>query len=227
MRIDMNGFKNDLIEVIRLHGLGNRGKGLWLCKCKCGKEIIRTAWQIKASHPKSCGCFIQARHGNTSNHKSTTKHGLANKHPLYKCWKNMKTRCYNPKNKNYKSYGDKGIIVCNEWKNDSTAFLKWAFANGWLKGLSIDRINNNGNYEPENCRFISGSENTRKVFIDNPLHLRGSNHKDATINEEIVREIKKMLLEGHRQYIVQNKFGISRNIIYQIANNKTWKHVTI
>lgn len=225
MRIDMTGFKNDLIEVIRLHGLGDRGKGLWLCKCKCGKEIIRTAWEIKASHPKSCGCYIQARHGNKNHHEYHTKHGFANKHSLYRVWKNIKQRCYNPNNQDYKNYGFKRIALWYRWKNDAGAFIRWCLRNGWKEGLTIDRINPNRGYIPDNCQFMTASENSKKMMHDNPLLNRGSNHRDAKITEETVREIRKMLKEGYRQLDVRKKFNISHHMAYQIANYKTWKHV--
>ena len=88
------------------------------------------------------------------------KHGLS-KDPLYSRWKTMKQRCYNPKCKSYKNYGGRGIQVCQEWKNDFLAFYNWAINNGYQKELEIDRKDNDGNYTPENCRFVTRSKNNK------------------------------------------------------------------
>lgn len=87
------------------------------------------------------------------------KHGLS-KHPLYTVWNNMKTRCYKEYHKEYKYWGGRGINICDEWKENFYCFYKWAMTNGYKQGLQVDRINNDGNYSPENCRFVSGRINS-------------------------------------------------------------------
>lgn len=226
--VSMIGFQNKYLHVVGYLGVNNRRKKIWQCICKCGKEIIRETYQIKNSVPKSCGCYIQKRHGNINYHDYHTKHGLANKHPLYRTWKNIKQRCYNPKNKDYKNYGLKGIKVCDQWKNDFKIFFNWCIDNGWQKGLSIDRINSKENYSPINCQFLTPSENSKKIKKENPDLNVGSNHKDATLNEEIVTQIKKLLLDKIPDKEIKQKFNIkSKNILYQIKTNKTWKSVII
>ena len=84
-----------------------------------------------------------------------------NKKSLYNSWQNMKQRCYNPNNPKYKRYGGRGIKVCDEWQ-DIVGFLNWAKQTGWKQGLTIDRIDNDGNYCPENCRWVSVSDNSRR-----------------------------------------------------------------
>jgi hypothetical protein len=93
--------------------------------------------------------------------KLRLKHGCC-KNPLYSVWDDMKRRCYNPERKQYKDWGGRGIIVCKEWLKDPIVFIEWAEKNGYKKGLSFDRIDNNGNYEPNNCRFITKKENGQK-----------------------------------------------------------------
>jgi hypothetical protein len=87
--------------------------------------------------------------------------GAITRHPIYARWRSMIQRCYNPKSQRYKSYGGRGITVCDEWRNSSYTFIIWALNNGYEKGLSIDRIDNNGPYAPSNCHWTSLTENNR------------------------------------------------------------------
>ena len=86
-----------------------------------------------------------------------TTHGLRN-HPLYSNWQNMKNRCYNPNCEDYTNYGNRGIAVCDLWKDDFVEFLYWALKHGWEKGLSLERIDCNKGYSPDNCKWISMKE---------------------------------------------------------------------
>jgi len=119
------------------------------CTCDCWntKSIFRHS--LLNGDSKSCGC---ERNKNFSILKTT--HGKTH-HPLYSIWGGMKNRCYDSSCKNYKNYGGRGIIICKEWLNSFETFYEWAINNKWEKGLSIDRTNTNGNYEPSNCSFIT------------------------------------------------------------------------
>lgn len=108
---------------------------------------------MRSGHTKSCGCFNRDAAGERG-----TTHGLY-KHRLYAIWGSMKSRCLNQKKHNYHHYGGRGITVCPEWLDDAAVFIEWAEANGAAPGLQIDRIDNDGGYSPDNCRFVTPKEN--------------------------------------------------------------------
>jgi len=106
---------------------------------------------------------------NKGENNPSYKHGYAmrnNHHPLYDIWLHMKQRCYDKNSTRYDYWGGKGITVCDEWRTTPKPFIEWALGNGWRKGLHLDRINNEGDYEPSNCRFVTNRENSlNKRFL--------------------------------------------------------------
>lgn len=100
------------------------------------------------------------------------KHGLCGT-PLYNVWLTMKQRCYNPKDKHYKWYGSKGVKVCSEWLNNAEAFVEWALNNDYKPGLTLDRIDSNGDYTPSNCRFITIQAQQRNKSSNHVLAYEG------------------------------------------------------
>lgn len=136
------------------------GHSRWRCKCDCGNDTVVIGYELKNGHIKSCGCY---RSENLNDFNRT--HNLS-KHPLYRVWKAMRNRCNNPNNTAYERYGGRGIKVCDDWNSDFKPFYEWAVSNGYEKGLTIDRIDNDGNYCPENCRWVSyATQNTNKRNI--------------------------------------------------------------
>lgn len=137
----------------------------WLCKCDCGTEKVVRAGHLTKGRSISCGCYcMEVNALRLKGNQLGLIHGFTN-HPLRSIRKAMIHRCYHENNKFYKNYGARGIKVCDEWKDSLFLFMDWALSSGWVKGLSIDRINNDGNYEPNNCHWITVSENSRKNAI--------------------------------------------------------------
>ena len=148
-----------------------------LYRCECGNVFKAQTPSINSGNTKSCGCYniIMVKHIGTTHGKSNTL--------LYKKWRNIKNRCFREKDNHYKYYGGRGITICDEWKDDFKAFYDWSLQNGYEKGLSIDRINNDGNYEPSNCRFTTKSvqaRNTRILKSNNTSGYRGVSFKKDT-----------------------------------------------
>jgi hypothetical protein len=141
------GSKYGKLTVIK--EIKNGGKYSYLCLCECGKQVIKSKYYLCRSKGVSCGC-----------NRGYKTHGLSRSR-IYKTWEDMKTRCYNPNCRNYHNYGGRGIIVCEEWKNDFVVFYNWAMANGYTDELTIERVDVNGNYCPENCTWISLSEQSK------------------------------------------------------------------
>lgn len=151
---DITGNKYGRLTVIALHSHGSRNPWShtkWLCRCDCGNEIIVARGNLTTGNTQSCGCLYKE-----------TRYGafVPNDNRLYNSWRAMKARCNNPNNNRYYAYGARGIKVCPEWESYPN-FKKWALENGYSKELTIDRIDNDGNYEPANCRWVAPEEQSK------------------------------------------------------------------
>lgn len=150
------------LSVIREIEPRIRGNGyprrVALCLCDCGEIAEVTLEAMRGGKATSCGCH---------NKEVITKHGLSS-HPAYDVWKTMNRRCSDASFARYENYGGRGIRVCSDWQDSPVVFIGWAEANGYRKGLQIDRKDNDGDYSPDNCQFVTGAENrrnTRRSFI--------------------------------------------------------------
>lgn len=150
--VDLTGRRFGMMTVIAYDPERSTDKGsAFLCICDCGniKSLLASNLQRHASK-KNCGCKI--------NWNEATEYRIANPR-LYAIWKGMKARCNNPNVKSYKTYGAKGIRLCDEWEKSFIPFCKWALTNEYADNLTIDREKSNKNYEPSNCRWLTRLEN--------------------------------------------------------------------
>ena len=132
----------NMLTVLGCEGKNKHGKPLWRVRCDCGKEAVKVASAVRVGRTQSCGCLARSGLRRT--------HG-ARQHSLYATWCNMKSRCDNPSNKSYKNYGGRGISYADEW-SDFASFLR-DVGEKTYSGASLDRINNDGNYAPDNVRW--------------------------------------------------------------------------
>lgn len=175
--IDLTGHKYGRLTVIKYCGnkrqsSNGRTYRYWLCRCDCGKEVEVSTEHLRSGNTKSCGCYSYEL-----SQKLNYQHGMTDTR-LHVVWKNMKRRCYCSDLESYKNYGGRGIKICDEWKNDFLAFYKWSIENGYDENAkhgecTLDRIDNNGDYEPSNCRWVNMYVQTRNTRRNRYIEFNG------------------------------------------------------
>lgn len=185
------------LKIIGEAGQDAQKKRVMVCECECGKIINVQLLHLRSGHTKSCRCVTKVSHG-------------LRQHPLYNVWDNMKRRCLSPKASGYSNYGGRGIKVCEEWINSFKKFYEWAIIDGWEKGLEIDRKDNDGNYEPSNCRFVTTTENRH-------------NQRKTVLKAETVEEIKRLRKEkGWGRKKIADELGLTIGAVGGVIYMNTW-----
>lgn len=149
-RLNLIGQMFGRLSVIEEAGKNKRNQTLWKCQCMCGNQPVVIGGDLRSGNTKSCGCL---------HIEKLTTHGLYH-HPLRPVYDNMKSRCLDKNNKTYKNYGGRGIKICERWINSLEAFIEDVYE-GYEKGLELDRIDNEGDYEPNNVRWVTHKQNSR------------------------------------------------------------------
>jgi hypothetical protein len=174
--------------------------------CDCGTKKYIKAVSLRSNVTKSCGCLSVE-----TTIQTHTTHGLS-KHPLMSIWSGMVQRCTNKNSLSYSNYGGRGVKICKLWRNNFIEFYKWAIANGWKRGLELDKdIKGNGLlYSPKNCCFIDYLENAR---CKRSIKLSMEDAENIRLTAPWGRHTAKKL---------SLKYNVSVSAIYSVINNETW-----
>ena len=184
----------------------DNGEIKWMCQCYCGKEFVARANHIKRKLIQSCGCLNSKNVTDRNKSNRKWKEGYKN---LYSTWLKITYRCLDPNNKSYKRYGGRGISLYEEWKTDFNKFAEWIIENLGEKvslKFSLDRINNDGNYEPGNLRWATHNQ-------------QGRNRRGLKLNEEMANEIRN---SKKSLSVLAKKYNCSKSTIARVKNNKGW-----
>jgi len=202
------GNKIGKITIVKFLGTIKKNKGdyhnFWLGRCECGREIFLRKNEIEKQKRKTCKLCS----------KPTKTHGLTNTR-LFNIWQSMKSRCYNPNNQDYKNYGGRGINMCSQWKDSFLNFYNWAMKNNYNENLSIDRIDVNGDYNPNNCKWSTNMEQSYNKR--NTIYIEHNGIKYTLHDLEKITGYSKGILQ-YRYYakwdferIIKTKPTVGRN----------------
>ena len=176
----------------------------YLCQCSCGNTMKTSTGNLTSGRTQSCGCYAKEKAI-----ERLTTHGLS-KHRLYNIYNGIIVRCHDQDYPSFQNYGGRGVRVCEEWLSDFKNFYDWSIANGYDSELTIDRIDNNGNYEPGNCRWTNMTEQSR-------------NRRNVRLSMDIARSIRN---DPRTQVEIAKDFGIRQPTVSAIKRNKIWKENT-
>lgn len=170
---DLTGMKFGRLTVLKEVEKEGSGDYKWLCQCDCGNVVVKSGNSMKSGNTKSCGCI--KRELLAKRNRENRKWDIKNDR-IHRIWGAMRHRCYSKNDVHYDNYGGKGITICDEWLNNFEVFQEWALSNGYSDNLTIDRIDGNKGYCPENCRWATQKEQANNFSRNKVLEYRGETH---------------------------------------------------
>jgi len=211
------------LTVLRREG-SIRSNAAWRCRCRCGNEIVVRGITLRSGNTSSCGCLVSDLLAERNRRNRRQVHGHAARlSPAYRSWMAMNGRCRNPNDPGFHLYGGRGITICDRWR-DFVCFLE--DMGDRPPGTSIDRIDNDGNYEPGNCRWATpkqqGQRRRAPTFRTPRIVHCGEDNPAAKLTEADVRTIREA--RGALRDIGK-RFGVSASAVCNIRKRNTWAHV--
>lgn len=200
---DLQGQRFGLLTVVSAHSKMPNGARVWACRCDCGADCNVTTARLRSGQKTTCGCrgIGFRKHGHTIGKRES---------PTYVSWASMIARCTQPTTANYKSYGGRGISVCARWK----VFANFLDDMGERPpGMTIDRLDNNRNYDPDNCRWATHAQQSQNL-------------RSNKLNAESVKRISELIDLGESIATLASKFDVSIATIRSIRKGKSWWSVT-
>ena len=204
--VSLIGKKFNRLVVIERYGTSKSGNATWLCKCNCGNLIITTGSALKSGKTKSCGCLRSELQ-----RENSTTHGKS-KSRLYSVYVGMKRRCLDSNDKNYLKYGGRGITICNEWLDNFLNFYEWAMANGYNEEAifgecTIERIDVDGNYEPNNCKWANMKEQGNNKRTNHNIFYNGKTYTMKQLANEKRINYHTLATRLHRGWSIERALG--------------------
>ena len=196
----MIGERFERLLVIAPAGRDAKRNALWHCSCSCGGETITAGYRLRRGETRSCGCLQRERVA-----ARNLSHGQSGSR-LYNIWLNMRARCGKPCHPQYRDYGERGISVCKQW-GEFRAFHDWALSSGYAPHLTIDRIDNDGNYEPNNCRWAT--------------HLTQSRNKRPRIDQKLSDgDVAAIRNDTRSQSAIAAEFSVRQQHVSRIKSGQ-------
>lgn len=175
----------------------------WRCKCDCGNEVVVKASYLREGRTTSCGCYKKEV---LKKNQDSFKKPFRNTR-LYQIWCDIKYRCYNPKkNNNYDYYYKKGIKMCDEWKDDFISFYEWSMSHGYQDGLTIDRIDWNKDYSPDNCRWTNWIGQANNKSTNHFIVFYGEKHTIAEWSRILNKPYSTLFTRINRGWDIERAF---------------------